>query len=87
MKKLLDSFGFNPYSNGSSFFIKVQKTNRGGYNEVSILILMDLPFLQEKDYYIYSDDAGFNPYSNGSSFFIMLWLSKEMTKALFQSLF
>ena len=36
---------FNPYSNGSSFFITVQEKiiKLGGL--VSILILMDLPFL------------------------------------------
>ncbi len=37
---------------------------------VSILILMDLPFLLSGVSVELSDIIGFNPYSNGSSFFI-----------------
>ena len=36
---------FNPYSNGSSFFIFVYLQNTQSHQYVSILILMDLPFL------------------------------------------
>ena len=37
--------GFNPYSNGSSFFMVIQKNISLDMTTVSILILMDLPFL------------------------------------------
>ena len=61
---------FNPYSNGSSFFILVKGKIVVEEEKVSILILMDLPFLCN----IGGSDtpllSGFNPYSNGSSFFI-----------------
>ena len=39
--------------------------------DVSILILMDLPFLSAKKQIEFNIEyTGFNPYSNGSSFFI-----------------
>ena len=38
-------YRFNPYSNGSSFFIKMRFWLMIIQNCVSILILMDLPFL------------------------------------------
>ena len=38
---------------------------------VSILILMDLPFLLAKKDNIIDELTSFNPYSNGSSFFIL----------------
>ena len=40
--------GFNPYSNGSSFFIFTFWIQYKAKNYVSILILMDLPFLSKK---------------------------------------
>ena len=43
---------------------------------VSILILMDLPFLFSKSLIKLAMSYSFNPYSNGSSFFIIAWLSK-----------
>ena len=36
---------FNPYSNGSSFFISTNSSWGRSNRTVSILILMDLPFL------------------------------------------
>ncbi len=42
---------FNPYSNGSSFFIKSEYITRVNKKWVSILILMDLPFLYDKTNY------------------------------------
>ena len=38
---------------------------------VSILILMDLPFLLNAISLDNAEEVGFNPYSNGSSFFII----------------
>ena len=44
-KSLIEFFRFNPYSNGSSFFIIDLYRFRLPVQRVSILILMDLPFL------------------------------------------
>ena len=78
---------FNPYSNGSSFFITLLTLSNGSVLWVSILILMDLPFLL----YALNPDlvvsVGFNPYSNGSSFFIGGTKASNTMATAFQSLF
>ena len=61
---------FNPYSNGSSFFIILSENIKMSIH-VSILILMDLPFLLLKERSETIVKICFNPYSNGSSFFIL----------------
>ena len=64
---------FNPYSNGSSFFMLHSTQVICLVTVVSILILMDLPFLLRTLIYQNGIHLGsFNPYSNGSSFFIQL---------------
>ena len=40
-----EDYCFNPYSNGSSFFIGSRLFQQTSESRVSILILMDLPFL------------------------------------------
>ena len=67
---ILKSLCFNPYSNGSSFFIGHLDSKHVPIPRVSILILMDLPFLFSVWKSPSSHSQRFNPYSNGSSFFI-----------------
>ena len=47
-------------------------------SEVSILILMDLPFLLKKAMNSKIFTVSFNPYSNGSSFFILKGIVKTL---------
>ena len=54
---------------------------------VSILILMDLPFLLGRDVLHCAHDYSFNPYSNGSSFFISAKNPAKLVLPTFQSLF
>ena len=63
---------FNPYSNGSSFFMLFILTTTKHNRKVSILILMDLPFLSKKYDNSNAYFLSFNPYSNGSSFVIRI---------------
>ena len=54
---------------------------------VSILILMDLPFLLDGNAEWNGDITSFNPYSNGSSFFIVTLDPFTTFVTSFQSLF
>ena len=72
VEEIIMSLGtrFNPYSNGSSFFMGYICYPNAYLSQVSILILMDLPFLYGGDLKPGEKTESFNPYSNGSSFFI-----------------
>ena len=79
---------FNPYSNGSSFFIIDEDAEDGmdvmGFNPYSNGSSFFIPAPAICEYMLV---FRFNPYSNGSSFFIVLFLiDKEISKK-FQSLF
>ena len=74
---------FNPYSNGSSFFIAQFLVNIHKFLLVSILILMDLPFLLFQTNLATNTILCFNPYSNGSSFFIIKKRSESIINVSF----
>ena len=78
---------FNPYSNGSSFFILCLLHLLLCIQCVSILILMDLPFLYISVYNEQIEGESFNPYSNGSSFFMSISRTIISQFFWFQSLF
>ena len=69
----IDSTGFNPYFIGLPILMSEKPWNFQNGASVSILILLDYPFLYRLENYQMNIKGCFNPYFIGLPILILLW--------------